>query len=40
MDPKARAKVLAYTNDKYKIDESKRPAGSTPNESFRKLNID
>lgn len=40
MDNDARKKVLALTSDKYKIDDSKRPAGDVPNESFRKLNVD
>lgn len=40
MDPANRAYVLEATSDKYRIDESKRPGGATPNESFRKLNID
>lgn len=40
MNPETRAKILALTDEKYKIDESKRPADNTPKESFRKLNID
>jgi hypothetical protein len=39
-NPELRARVLANTSDKYKIDESKRPSDNTPKESFRKLNID
>lgn len=41
MNPEARARVLANTSDKYRLDESKRPKDSgAPSESFRKLNVD
>lgn len=40
MNTEAKDRVLANTNDKYKIYESKRPSGGIPNESFRKLNVD
>lgn len=40
MNPEARARVLANTSDKYRLDESKRPKENAPSESFRKLNVD
>jgi hypothetical protein len=40
MDPATRKRILDHTSDRYKIDESKRPSDPTPNESFRKLNLD
>jgi hypothetical protein len=39
LDPSFRARLLDYSSDKYKMDESRKPV-SAPQESFRKLNID
>lgn len=40
MDPEVRAKVMALSSDRYRVDETKRPRDNAPNESFRKLNVD
>jgi len=38
-DPGFRTRLLDYTHERYKIDETKR-IGGIPQESFRKLSID